>query len=148
MTKIDQVEHVCQENLVNILRHSIHCGVNHIETALGYGSSELQIGHALNLLFKEGVKREDLIIQTKGFISGSMSKNDFKSSIVQQIDRLGVGYVDLFSVHGLNTEDHLEWLFKNGEKGHLIDAVRYALLLSSVVHVNFSSHFFIFSTES
>lgn len=121
ITKMEQIEDECQENLVNILRHAIHCGVNHIETALGYGCSELQIGQALKVLFEEGVvKREDLIIQTKGFISSSMTKNDFKLSIVQQIDRLGMGYVDLFSVHGLNTQDHLDWLFDH----NLIDAVR------------------------
>ena len=122
---MEQVETECQQNLINIIKHSIHCGINHIETALGYGSSELQIGSALKVLFDSGeVKREDLIIQTKGFITSSMTKNDFKSSIVQQIERLGVGYVDLFSVHGLNTEDHLEWLFDHGDKGNLIDAVR------------------------
>jgi hypothetical protein len=125
ITKMSDVTNECQENLVNILRHAIHCGVNHIETALGYGSSEMQIGQALKVLFEEdGIKREDLIVQTKGFISQNMSKNDFKSSIVQQIERLGVGYVDLFSVHGVNTEDHLDWLFRHGDKGDLIDAVR------------------------
>lgn len=118
---MSQVQSECQENLINILRHAIHCGVNHIETALGYGCSEMQIGEALKVLFDEGIKREDLIIQTKGFIGGHMSKDDFKSSILQQIERLGVGYVDLFSVHGVNTADHLEWLFGKGE---LIEAVR------------------------
>ena len=129
VTDMSQVQDECQENLVNILRHSIHCGVNHIETALGYGCSEMQIGEALKVLFEEGVKREDLIIQTKGFISENMTKNDFKSSIVQQIERLGVGYVDLFSVHGVNTADHLDWLFRHGEKGDLIEAVRCVHLL-------------------
>jgi hypothetical protein len=125
---MSQVSDECQDNLINIIRYAVHCGMNHIETALGYGSSELQIGHALKVLMEEeygGIKREDLIIQTKGFISKNMSKADFKRSIEEQIERLGVGYVDLFSVHGVNTEDHLDWLFRNGEdKGDLIDAVR------------------------
>ena len=125
MTTMEQVEKECQENLVNILRHALHCGMNHIETALGYGTSEMQIGEALKVLFEEGVcKREDLIIQTKGFITSTMSKSDFKASIVKQIERLGLDYVDLFSVHGLNTEDHVNWLFDHREKGNLIDAVR------------------------
>lgn len=29
----EQLEKECQDNLVNILRHAIHSGVNHIETA-------------------------------------------------------------------------------------------------------------------
>lgn len=125
MTTMEQVEKECQENLVNILKYALHCGVNHIETALGYGTSEMQIGDALKVLFEEGVcKREDLIIQTKGSISRTMSKSDYKASITKQIERLGLDYVDLFSVHGLNTEDHVDWLFDHGEKGNLIDAVR------------------------
>ena len=137
----EQIEEDCQSNLVAILRHAIHCGVNHIETAQGYGCSELQIGMALKTLFDEGVcKREDLIIQTKGGISASTSKSDYKSSILQQIERLGVGYVDLFSVHGLNTDDHCEWLFDHGEKGNLIEAVRELKAEGKIRWIGFSTH--------
>eukprot|EP00985_Skeletonema_marinoi_P006190 scaffold2689_cov70-Skeletonema_marinoi.AAC.13 len=138
----DQIEKECQENLVNILKHSLHCGVNHIETAQGYGCSELQIGMALKQLFDEGVcKREDLIIQTKGGISSSTKKSDYKSSILQQIERLGVGYLDLFSVHGLNTEDHYNWLFDHGEeKGNLIDALKELRAEGKIRHIGFSTH--------
>lgn len=126
MTDMNQVQEECQKNLVNILKYAIHCGMNHIETASMYGCSELQLGDAFKELFREGiVKREDLIVQTKGPVNGNMSKSDYKSSILGQINRLGVGYIDLFSVHGMNTEDHLGWLFENnGEKGNLIEAVR------------------------
>jgi predicted aldo/keto reductase-like oxidoreductase len=136
-----QIEKECQENLVNIIKHALHCGVNHIETAQGYGCSELQIGMALKQLFDEGVcKREDLIIQTKGGISASTKKSDYKSSILQQIERLGVGYLDLFSIHGLNTEDHYNWLFDHGEKGNLIDAVKELQKEGKIRHIGFSTH--------
>ena len=136
-----QIEQDCQDNLVNIIKHSLHCGVNHIETAQGYGCSELQIGMALKQLFAEGVcKREDLIIQTKGGISSSTKKSDYKSSILQQIERLGVGYLDLFAVHGLNTDDHYNWLFDNGDKGNLIDAVKELQAEGKIRHIGFSTH--------
>ncbi|KAL7531680.1 hypothetical protein ACHAXR_004172, partial [Thalassiosira sp. AJA248-18] len=137
----EQLDQECQDNLVNILRHAIHCGVNHIETAQGYGCSEMQIGLALKTLFEEGVcRREDLIIQTKGGISSSTSKSDFKSSILQQIKRLGVDYIDLFSVHGLNTDDHYDWLFDHGEKGNLIEAVRELREAGKIRWIGFSTH--------
>ena len=47
ITTPEQLEGECQENLVKILRHAFHCGMNHIETAKGYGCSELQLGLAL-----------------------------------------------------------------------------------------------------
>ena len=141
ITTPEQLDKECQDNLVRILRHSIHCGVNHIETAQGYGCSELQIGLALKVLFDEGVcKREDLIIQTKGGISASTSKSDYKSSIIQQIKRLGLDYVDLFSVHGLNTADHYEWLFNHGEKGNLIEALQELRKEGKIRHIGFSTH--------
>ena len=137
----EQLEEECQENLVNILEHAIHCGVNHIETAKGYGCSEMQIGLALKTLFEEGVcEREDLIIQTKGGISSSTSKSDFKSQILQQIQVLGVDYIDLFSIHGLNTDDHYDWLFNHGEKGNLIDAVRELKEEGKIRWIGFSTH--------
>jgi len=137
----DQIEKECQDNLVNIIKHALHCGVNHIETAQGYGCSELQIGLALKQLFEEGVcQREDLIIQTKGGISSSTTKSDYKSSILQQIERLGVGYLDLFSVHGLNTEDHYNWLFNHGDKGNLIDALKELQKEGKIRHIGFSTH--------
>lgn len=138
-----QLDQECQENLVNILRHAIHCGVNHIETAKGYGCSELQIGLALKVLFAEGVcTRDDLIIQTKGGISSSTTKEEYKSSILQQIATLGVEYVDLFSVHGVNTMDHVEWLFNHGEEkgGNLIDAVRELKEEGKIRWIGFSTH--------
>lgn len=48
--------------------------MTHVETAKGYGSSQLQLGFALKKLFDSGeVKRDDIIIQTKGGVSSSMT---------------------------------------------------------------------------
>lgn len=139
--KPEQLDKDCQDNLVDILRYAIHCGVTHIETALMYGCSEMQIGLALKVLFDEGVcRREDLIIQTKGPISSSTSKSDFKSMITMQLQGLGLDYIDLFSIHGLNTNDHLEWLFNHGEKGDLMDAVRELKAEGKIRWVGFSTH--------
>lgn len=86
VTSPEQVEKDCQDNLVNILKYAIRCGVNHIETAKGYGCSEMQIGLALKTLFEEGFcKREDLIIQTKGGKMGHQLR-DFLSSLWLNFD--------------------------------------------------------------
>ena len=103
----DRVDAACQDNLVRILRHAVRCGVRHVETARGYGCSEFQLGLALRALFNEGAcRREDLILQTKSGMTLTTTKAEYKSQILEQIRRLGVDYVDLFSVHGINTDDH------------------------------------------
>ena len=144
ITSPEQVEEECQDNLVKILKHAINCGVYHIETAKGYGCSEMQIGLALKALFDEGfVKREDLIIQTKGGISSTTSKSDYKSQILESIKTLGLDYIDLFAVHGLNTDAHVDWLFNRGEEngGNLIDAVKELKAEGKIRHgMGFSTH--------
>ena len=139
----EQVDGECQDNLVRILRHAVRCGVRHIETAKAYGCSELQLGLALRTLFDEGTcSREDLIVQTKGVISSSTTKDEYRMQILEQIGRLGLDYVDLFSVHGVNTDDHCDWLFHRGEDngGNLIEAVRELRDEGKLRWIGFSTH--------
>src|SRR5260221_11345514 len=49
-----------QENLEATIRRALEHGINHIETARGYGSSEMQLGRILPEL-----PREKIIVQTK-----------------------------------------------------------------------------------
>lgn len=142
VTKIEQVEQACQDNLVDILKHAINTGVNHIETAQGYGCSEMQMGYAFEKLFKEKFcKREDLIIQTKHGVNLDMTIKSFKNKIITQLQRLKIKYVDLFSVHGLNNEDGLKALFDNDpEKGNLITALHELKAEGKIRHIGFSTH--------
>ena len=137
MTK---VEDDCQENLVNILRNAFHCGVTHVETAKGYGSSQLQLGFALKKLFDSGeVKRDDIIIQTKGGVSSSMTVLDYKQQVLRSIELLQLDYVDLFAVHGLNFQQDYDLLFNNGEE-NLIKALQELKQEGKIRHIGFSTH--------
>src|SRR5262245_28486591 len=49
-----------QDNVEAVIRRALELGINHIETARGYGSSEMQLGRILPRL-----RRERLIVQTK-----------------------------------------------------------------------------------
>ena len=81
ITSMSQVDEACQTNFVNILKRALELGVNHFETARGYGCSELQYGHALKLLFAGGVKREDIILQTK--VSPFATPEEFRETLVR-----------------------------------------------------------------
>lgn len=106
-----------------------------------YGCSELQIGLALKQLFDEGFcKREDLIIQTKGAVGSSTTKSSYKSSILEQLDGLGLEYVDLFSVHGLNTQDTYDLLFEQGDGSNLIESLQELRAEGRVRNIGFSTH--------
>src|SRR5512146_41470 len=49
-----------QANLEATIHRSLELGINHIETARGYGTSEMQLGRILPTL-----PREKIIVQTK-----------------------------------------------------------------------------------
>lgn len=142
----DKVKHLnmagsdCQDNLVAILKRAIvDFGINHIETARGYGCSELQLGCALKQLFRTGVcKREDLIIQTK--VPAFKHAKDFKATLDKSMSLLGLDYVDLFAFHGMNMPHQLEWVFSNGENGNNMDVVKEYVAQGKIRHVGFSTH--------
>jgi uncharacterized protein len=112
---------------------AIGFGINHIETARGYGKSEEYLGAALkgNL----GVSREDLYITTKlPPVSDPLVMSQW---IDESLERLGVNYLDCLAIHGINTEEHLEWVLS--DSGCMV-AVREAVAKGLVNYVGFSTH--------
>src|SRR5881392_2446101 len=59
-----------QQNLEATIRRAFQLGINHIETARGYGSSEMQLGNVLPKL-----PREKIIVQTK--VSPKSTREEF-----------------------------------------------------------------------
>eukprot|EP00565_Helicotheca_tamesis_P004241 CAMPEP_0185737582 /NCGR_PEP_ID=MMETSP1171-20130828/30739_1 /TAXON_ID=374046 /ORGANISM="Helicotheca tamensis, Strain CCMP826" /LENGTH=652 /DNA_ID=CAMNT_0028408537 /DNA_START=46 /DNA_END=2004 /DNA_ORIENTATION=+ len=136
---MDDVSPECQENLINILRYAVKLGVTHIETARGYGSSELQIGEALRMLFENGeTRREDLIIQTK--VPLRPTATEFREIIERSFKELQLDYVDLLSLHGLNMDEQYDLLLNNGKNGNLIDVVKEYMAKGKIKHLGFSTH--------
>lgn len=111
ITNMNMVGSDCQDNLVEILKRAImKYGMIHIETARGYGSSELQLGCALKQLFlTTDIKREDLIIQVK--VRPMKSVIEFRETIGESFQNLQIDYCDLFSLHGFNYEEQMKWVF-------------------------------------
>mmetsp|Transcript_695 Transcript_695/g.1015 ORF Transcript_695/g.1015 Transcript_695/m.1015 type:complete len:628 (-) Transcript_695:413-2296(-) len=141
VNSMDGVSKDCQSNLVQILKYAIRMGVTHIETAKAYGSSEMQLGDALSLLFSEGiVKRQDLIIQSKAGISSGTTPDELCAQVEHSLKTLRLDYLDLFSLHGLNTMDHYEWVFNHGDQGSLIDAVYKLKKAGKIRYIGFSTH--------
>lgn len=100
-TETDLVTEENQKNLESCIRRAVEHGVNHIETARGYGTSEYQLGKIL-----PSFQRDKIIVQTKVGPNADVSKfiDDFEKSMgLLQID-----YVDIFSFHGVNTPECLE----------------------------------------
>jgi uncharacterized protein len=119
-----------QRNLEATIRRSFELGINHIETARAYGTSEIQLGKILPQL-----PREQLIVQTKVVVKDT--PREFLETFERSLKLLKLDYVDLLSVHGINLDEHIEACLK---PGGLLDAIRQLQDQGKVRFVGFSTH--------
>ncbi|XGV97174.1 MAG: aldo/keto reductase [Leptolyngbya sp. BL-A-14] len=115
------------------LRQAVTLGVNHLETAQGYGKSEEYLGATLQKGL--GVPRSHLFITTK--LVPVADAAAMERAIDQSLDRLQLDYLDGLALHGINTWEHLDWV--KAEKG-CIQAVHQAVADGRIRHVGFSTH--------
>ncbi|MEH2032910.1 MAG: aldo/keto reductase [Nostoc sp.] len=121
------------ENAHQTIEAALALGINHLETARGYGKSEEYLGRALKAGLS--VPRTKLYITTK--ISTTVDADSMRRCIDESLERLQLDYLDCLSVHGLNTWQHLEWVqAKNG----CMQAVEEAVADGRVRHIGFSTH--------
>ncbi len=119
-----------QQNLEATIRHSLELGINHIETARGYGSSEMQLGQILPRL-----PREKFILQTK--VSPYADSKKFREQFETSLKYLKVDYVDLLGLHGINTPELLEYSIR---PGGCLDEARKLQAQGKVRFIGFSTH--------
>lgn len=119
-----------QANLEATINQAIEVGINHIETARGYGSSEMQLGRILPKF-----PREKLIVQTKA--SPVANAKEFRRTFEQSLKYLQLDYVDLFSLHGINTTELLDYSLR---PGGCLDVARKLQAEGKVKFVGFSTH--------
>ncbi|HEY9735273.1 MAG TPA: aldo/keto reductase [Trichocoleus sp.] len=119
---------VFQHTLLQALAH----GINHIETARGYGSSERLLGESLAQM---QAVRSRLAITTK--ISPTPDAETMARQIDESLERLQTDYIDCLALHGINTWEHLSWITA---EGGCMRAVQQALEDGRVRHLGFSTH--------
>lgn len=115
------------------IQEAVTLGVNHLETARGYGRSEEFLGKAL----RKGLPlaREQLYITTK--LPPTPDAKQMEEQIEESLARLQVDYLDCLAIHGLNTWEHLSWV---KEPQGCLQAARKAIAAGKVRHLGFSTH--------
>jgi uncharacterized protein len=112
---------------------AIALGINHLETARGYGKSEEYLGLALQAGLS--VPREQLYITTK--LPPTPEPDPMRSGIEESLARLHLDVLDGLAIHGINTWEHLDWVMR---PDGCMQAVREAVAAGKVRHVGFSTH--------
>ncbi|MGB0560515.1 MAG: aldo/keto reductase [Spirulinaceae cyanobacterium] len=119
-----------QANLEATIRRALTVGINHIETARGYGSSEMQLGRVLPTL-----PRDKIIVQTK--VSPKADPAEFRQTLEHSLDLLQLDHVDLLGIHGTNNDELLDWTIR---PGGCLDVAREFQAQGRVRFVGFSTH--------
>ncbi len=112
------------------IHRALELGINHIETARGYGCSERQLGHVLPAL-----PREKIIVQTK--VGPSANPKEFFETFDKSMSRLRLEYVDLLALHGVNNDEVLDWSIR---KGGCLEAALQLKKQGRCRFVGFSTH--------
>ncbi|HAA27868.1 MAG TPA: aldo/keto reductase, partial [Cyanobacteria bacterium UBA8553] len=119
-----------QQNLEATIRRAVEVGINHIETARGYGTSEIQLGQILPTF-----PRDQLIVQTK--INPKSDSQEFRREFEKSLANLKLDYVDLLGIHGINTP---EFLHDSVRPGGCLDVARKLQDQGKVRFIGFSTH--------
>ncbi|MDB6066822.1 MAG: putative oxidoreductase of the aldo/keto reductase family [Pedosphaera sp.] len=119
-----------QANLEATIHRALELGINHIETARGYGSSEMQLGAVLPTL-----PRDKIIVQTK--VAPMANPKDFLKTFDKSMKYLKLDHVDLLSLHGLNNRQLFDFSLK---KNGCLAAARQLQREGRVRFIGFSTH--------
>ncbi len=121
---------VTTEQMEAVVMRGLELGINHIETARGYGVSEELLGSIMHKL-----PREQIYITTK--ISPQDTDEEMWRFINESLERMKIKWIDNFDYHGINTMELLE---KCQNPTGCRAAVQRAVDQGLIRHVGFSTH--------
>ncbi|NMB01363.1 MAG: aldo/keto reductase [Firmicutes bacterium] len=121
-----------EEEAIRIIRYAIDHGVNYLDTAYGYhgGKSEVLVGKAIRNGYREKVH-----IATKLPVWLLKSPADCERLFNEQLERLGVDYVDFYLLHSLNRD-----LWHQAVENEALEFLEQAQAEGRIRHVGFSFH--------
>jgi predicted aldo/keto reductase-like oxidoreductase len=129
-TRGARVSAASQANVDAVVARALALGINHFETARGYGTSEVQFGKAL-----ARHPRSAFVLQTK--LRPHDDPGTFEAQLEESFALLGVDTIDLLSLHGLNSPNCVELTQRAGGCWEVADRFRRA---GRIRHIGFSTH--------
>jgi len=120
-----------EDEAIRCMRHSIELGVNYVDTAPGYGESEVIVGKAL-----KGI-RDQVILSTKNPLRCDTGKG-WRERLETSLSRMQTDYIDVYqAAHGLRWKSFEENFSQPGAGLH---EARKAKEEGLIRHISFSFH--------
>ncbi|MFC2043887.1 aldo/keto reductase [Chloroflexota bacterium] len=119
------IQRLSEEDAISVVRRCLDHGINFIDTAPAYTTSEERIGKAIS------GRRESLILATK---SHSRQAEPIRENLELSLKRLRVESIDLYQFHGVNNFDAYEQVLR------LFDVFEEARRAGKIKHIGITSH--------
>ncbi len=117
-----------EEEAIAVVRRCLELGINFLDTANGYTTSEERIGKAVS------GRREQVIIATK---SGGRTREEIAKHLDLSLERLQTDYIDIYQFHGVNNNKHFDAIV---ESDGLLAFVEQARKAGKIRHIGITSH--------
>ena len=102
-SRLGQSRGVPVTDSVALVRRALDLGVTFIDTAAAYGTEEI-VGTAIR------GHRDDVVLSTKSLVVGRsgdlITGPELRSSVESSLERLGTDHVDLFHLHGVESDQY------------------------------------------
>jgi len=122
------IQRVGEEEAIETVRYAVELGIDYIDTARGYTTSEGRIGKALKLTEKR------VVVATKSF---TRTADGIRQDVATSLTALQRGHIDLYQCHAVNDEQNYRQIIsKAGALEGLLKAKEEGL----IAHIGLSSH--------
>ena len=122
------IQRLAEDEAVAVVRRCLDLGVNLIDTANAYTTSEGRIGKAI------AGRREGLIIATKTL---SRKPGEITKHLEQSLAQLGTGYIDLYQLHSVSDFATLDFILSPGGPLPMLEE---AVKAGKIRHIGITSH--------
>ncbi len=119
-----------ERNAIETIARAASLGINHIDTARGYGNSQRLVGLGIR-----EVGREHFYVTTK--IGATLSRNEARRQIDEALADMHLEHIDIVDVHGINTPEKFQAAM--GPEG-CARGIEDAIAEGAVSHAACSSH--------
>lgn len=117
-----------EKNAIKLVQYALDCGINIIDTSIGYGTSEERIGKAII------GRRDDVILITR---TGVTDKKTAKEHLEKSLRSLQTDFIDIYEMHGISTPERYQAAI--AENGSL-EAMHEAQEKGKIGYIGITSH--------
>jgi len=122
------IQRISEDKAIAVVKRCLELGINFMDTASGYTTSEERIGKAI------AGRRQDVILATK---SMARTHEELESQVNLSLKRFNADYIDLYQFHNVSDLNTLDKIL---DRQGLITVLEKAKKAGKIRHIGITSH--------